>query len=116
VSRTLLFGGNDAVPPARIGGLPKSFDVQVQDIASAAHKRGVILLHRDAIVGSLEAADLCRTMRSARENTRGDQHRFRHVAQLVNGVHVRLGQKGAVSVSRSAWGLLQGYSRPKAAK
>ena len=41
-------------------GKPKGFDFQVQDIASAAHLRGVVLMRGDTVVGSLEAADLCR--------------------------------------------------------
>lgn len=58
--------------PFRPGaGKPKGFDTQVQDIASAAHLRGVVLMRGDTVVGSLEAADLCRTMRAAHENTRG---------------------------------------------
>jgi hypothetical protein len=95
-------------------GRPRSFDGNVQCIASAAHLRGVILMRVDQVVGSLEAAEPCRTLRAAHENTRGDAHRHDHVAQLANGIALRLGAKGAVQVSRSAWNLLVGYSRPAA--
>jgi hypothetical protein len=97
-------------------GRPRGFDGNVQCIASAAHLRGVILMRVDQVVGSLEAAELCRTLRAAHENTRGDAHRHEHVAQLANGIALRLGSKGAVQVSRSAWNLLQGYARPRMAE
>jgi hypothetical protein len=95
-------------------GQPRDFDGNMQCIASAAHLRGVVLVRVDQVVGSLEAADLCRTIRAAHETTRGDAHRHEHVAQLANGIALKLGAKGAVQVSRSAWNLLVGYSRPAA--
>jgi hypothetical protein len=101
----------DGQPVFRPGvGRPKSFDQQVQDIASAAHARGIVLMKGEAVVGSLEAADLCMGLRAAHENTRGDEARHKHVAALANGMALRLGVKGSVQVSRFAWNLIQGYA------
>jgi hypothetical protein len=91
-------------------GKPKGFDTQVQDIASAAHLRGVVLMRGDTAVGSLEAADLCRTMRAAHENTRGLGPRHDQVRQIVNSIAIRLGSRGAVIVMRAQWNLLRGYA------
>ena len=88
----------------------KTFDHHVQDIASAAHLRGVVLLKADQIVGSLEAADLCRTLRAAYENTRGHAGKHAHVEKLANGISLRLGVRGSVQVSRTAWSFLSGYA------
>jgi hypothetical protein len=109
----LTFATGDVYIPPRLPGRPKSFDVQVQDIASAAHLRGVVLLRQGEIVGSIEARLLCRTMRAARENTRANLPRHHHVRQIVNGIHLRLGQKGAVCVPRYLWNLLTGYAKTK---
>ncbi len=95
-------------------GRPRGFDANVQNIASAAHLRGIVLLRGEVVVGSLEAAELCRTIRAAHENTRGDEHRHDHVEALANGIATRLGVRGAVGVSQSAWNLIKGYSMPKA--
>lgn len=114
MSRHLLFGGSDSPGAPRIGtARPKSFDAQVQDIASAAHSRGVTLLRGETIVGSVEAADLCRTIRAAHEQSRGDDHRRRHVEQMVGAISLKLRSRGPVEVSRAVWGLLSGYARPK---
>lgn len=97
-------------------GKPKGFDTQVQDIASAAHLRGVVLMRGDTVVGSLEAADLCRTMRAAHENTRGLGPRHDQVRQIVNSIAIRLGSRGAVIVMRAQWNLLTGYAKAKREK
>lgn len=98
--------------PFRPGlGKPKGFDTQVQDIASAAHLRGVVLMRGETVVGSLEAAGLCRTMRAAHENTRGLGPRHDQVRQIVNSIALRLGSRGAVIVMRAQWNLLTGYAR-----
>ena len=94
-------------------GRPRGFDANVQAIASAAHLRGVVLMRNDTVVGSLEAAVLCRQLRLAHETTRGDDGKHDHVERMANGIAVRLGVQGAVQVSRLAWNLLQGYGTPK---
>lgn len=104
------------MPRSPLAARPPTFDSNMQAVASAAHLRGVILMRSDQVVGALEAAELCRTLRAAHENTRGDDHRHKHVAQLAHGIAVRLGQKGAVQVSRSAWNLVVGYAKPKTGK
>lgn len=118
MSRNLLFGGNDATStaPPRIGGQPKTFNTQVQDIASAAHARGVVILKGEQITGSIEAADLCRAIRAAWAATDGDPHKHDHVARLVGGISSRLGQKGGVGVSQLALNLLRGYASPRSSK
>lgn len=95
-------------------GRPRTFDANVQSIASAAHARGVALMHRDQVVGTVEggAAELCRTLRQVHEATRRDAQRHGHVEQLAAGIAAKLGAKGAVQVSRTAWNLLQGYAKP----
>lgn len=102
--------------PPRIGGQPKSFDTFVQDIASAAHKRGVNLMKGETVVGTIEAAELCRTIRAARERQRGREQTFNHVGQLAAGIALRLGQRGAVQVSRASWNLLRGYASQRRAE
>ncbi len=91
--------------PARIG-----FDTNVQKIASAAHLRGVHLLKGEVVVGTVEAAVLCRTLRAAHESTRGNENRHDDVERLANAIAVRLGVQGAVGVARAAWAQLQGYA------
>lgn len=90
--------------------LPKSFDTQVQDIASAAHRRGVALTLHDQVVGALEARELCRTLRAAHENTRGDAGRHDHVRRIANAIALRLGVAGPVVVARVNWNVLSGYA------
>lgn len=107
----------DGQPMFRPGvGRPKSFDQQVQDIASAGHVRGVVLMKGETVVGSLEAADLCKGLRAAHENTRGQEGRHSHVAALANGIALRLGVKGSVQVSRFAWNLICGYAAARRMK
>lgn len=113
MSKTLLFAGNDMPGSPTIGGRPKSFDVQVQDIASAAHLRGVHLLKNGEIVGSAEAADLCKTIRAAHERTRRQPERNRHVAQIVSAIATKLRARGPVEVARASFRILQGYANPK---
>lgn len=106
-----------AVQPAliRLGiGRPKSFDQEVQDIASAGHLRGVVLVASDRIVGSVEPALLCRTIRAAREQTRGQGGRYDQVARIVHSIALRLGVPGAVQVPRNIWSLLRGYAHREA--
>ena len=93
--------------------LPRDFDANVQTIASAAHRRGVVLVRGDQVVGSVEAAELCRTLRAAHEATRGNSHAHAHVEQLAGGIAAKVGARGAVEVSRSAMNLLTGYAKPK---
>lgn len=113
MARALLFGGTDTLGAPRVGtAKPKSFDVQVQDIASAAHSRGVNVMKGEVIVGTVEAAELCRTIRAARECARGDQRKFDHVGALTTGIANKLGQRGAVMVTQVALNLLRGYARP----
>lgn len=108
------FDGQPAIRPGV--GRPKSFDAQVQDIASAAHARGIVLMKGETVVGSLEAAELCRGLRAAHENTRGQEGRHDHVAALANGIALKLGVKGSVQVSRFAWNLIQGYAAARRMK
>lgn len=107
----------DGQPVFRPGvGRPKNFDQQVQDIASAAHVRGIVLTKGDTVVGSLEAAELCKGLRAAHENTRGHDARHSHVRNLASGIAAKLGVKGAVQVSRFAWSLIQGYAAARKVK
>lgn len=107
----------DGQPVFRPGvGRPKSFDQQVQDIASAAHARGIVLMKGETVVGSLEAADLCKGLRAAHENTRGQEGRHAHVRNLANGIALKLGVKGSVQVSRFAWNLICGYAAARRMK
>jgi len=101
-------------------GRPKTFDTNVQDIASAAHLRGVVLMRQDQVVGLLEAAELCRTLRAAHAATRVGEGggtaetvavAHAHVEQIANSIAVRLGVRGAVVVTRSQWNLIGGYAR-----
>lgn len=105
------YDGQTAFRPG--AGRPKGFDQQVQDIASAAHLRGIVLMKGETVVGSLEAADLCKALRAAHENTRGQDGRHGHVITLANGIAARLGAKGAVEVSNFAWTLIQGYAKAR---
>lgn len=91
----------------------KTFDHHVQDIASAAHLRGVVLMRSEQVVGSLEAAILCRTLRAAHENTRGQDPKHEHVKNLAHGICLRLGVQGSVQVTRTAWSFLSGYANAK---
>jgi len=95
-------------------GRPRSFNTNVQSIASAAHRRGVVLMRGDQVAGTVEggAAELCRTIRQAHELTRGDDHKHRHVEQMAASIVSKLEVRGAVQVSRLAWNLLQGYATP----
>lgn len=103
--------GYTGQPAFRPGvGRPKGFDQQVQDIASAAHARGIVLMKGEVVVGSLEAAELCRGLRAAHENTRGQEGRHDHVEKLAHGIALKLGVKGSVQVSRFAWNLISGYA------
>lgn len=108
------FDGQTAFRPG--AGRPKGFDQQVQDIASAAHLRGIVLMKGETVVGSVEAADLCKALRAAHENTRGQDGRHGHVLTLANGIAARLGAKGAVQVSNFAWTLIRGYANARKVK
>lgn len=104
--------GYSGQPVFRPGvGRPKSFDALVQDIASAAHGRGVVLMKGDTVVGSLEAAELCEGLRAAHENTRGEPVKHGHVERMTSGIALRLGARGSVQVSRGAWNMISGYAR-----
>ena len=94
------------------GSVLRNFDTCVQSIASAAHLRGVVLIHRERVEGTIEggAAELCRTLRTAHEKTRSSEHDHDHVVRLTAGIVNRLGPKGSVEVSRTAWQFLQGYA------
>lgn len=98
---------------------PRRFDQLLQDIASAAHLRGVILtrgINADGsphIVGAVEARELCRTIRAAAENTRGQDGRHTQVKQAVFAIAMKLGQKGAVQVPRMTMNVLMGYAKPR---
>jgi hypothetical protein len=105
------YDGQTAFRPG--AGRPKGFDQQVQDIASAAHLRGIVLMKGETVVGSVEAADLCKALRAAHENTRGQEGRHGHVVTLANGIAARLGAKGAVQVSNFAWTLIRGYANAR---
>lgn len=48
---------------------PRSFNANVQMVASAAHRQGVVIVRGETIVGSLEAAELCRLLRTAHWRT-----------------------------------------------
>lgn len=98
------------VPPLDQDRPPRSFDTNVQSIASAAHLRGVVLMRGLAIVGSVEARDLCRTLRAAHEATRGSE-RQRHVESLAGTLARRLGARGAVQVTQFHWNILTGYAK-----
>jgi hypothetical protein len=94
-------------------GRPRDFNANVQAIASAAHARGVILTRAGSVVGSIEAAVLCRLLRTAHETTRGRAHDHDHVERLANGIAIGIGAKGPVAVARQALNLLTGYAKPK---
>ena len=91
-------------------GQPRGFDGNVQTIAAAAHARGVVLTRRDVVAGSVEAAVLCRVLRAAHERTRGDATRHAHVEAMAAAIAHKLGAKGPVVVSQTAWNLIQGYA------
>lgn len=95
-------------------GRPRSFDGNVKYIASAAHLRGVILIvgqgETRKTVGSVEAADLCRMMRTAHEATRGDHHRHTHATMIAFRIALYIGAQGPVAVSRTDWNVLKGYA------
>jgi hypothetical protein len=112
-----MSGRFDGQPVYRPGvGRPKTFDGVVQDIAAAGHARGIVLMKADTVVGSIEASDLCRALRAAHENTRGQEGRHDHVERLAFGIGARLGVKGAVQVARAAWNLIQGYAAARKVK
>lgn len=83
----------------------------MQDIAAAGHARGIVLMKGDTVVGSVEAAELCKALRAAHENTRGEEGKHDHVERLAFGIATRLGVKGHVQVAGFAWRLIQGYAR-----
>lgn len=93
-------------------GMPKGFETRVQDIASAAWLRGVVLTHADQVVDTLEARDLCRTIRAAHAATAGSARRRDHVEQLTFAIATGLGAEGPVRVHRRALNFLRGYARP----
>lgn len=95
---------------------PKSFDQLVQDIASAAHRRGVFLTRGEKVVGSIEAQLLCRSLRAAHVNTRGQDIRRRQVVMIATGIANRLGAKGPLLIARSTWNVLSGYAKARQEK
>lgn len=106
------FGNKLELAVFRPGVRPRTFEGNVQCIASAAHLRGTNLMRGDIVVGVIEggAAELCRTLRQAHEATRGNDHNHAHVEQLAAAIAAKLGVRGAVQISRTAWSLLQGYA------
>lgn len=95
---------------------PKSFDQMVQDIASAAHARGVYLIRGKKVVGSIEARLLCRSLRAAHVNTTGQELRRAQVLKLAAGIALRLGVKGPLLVPQVTWNVLSGFAKARQEK
>lgn len=98
-------------PYAPAPGKPRGFDGDMQCVASAAHRRGVVLIQTDRIVGSVEARELMKTLRAAHENMRGHPQQRRQVEQAAAVIAARLGRPGAVQVSKATWNVISGYAR-----
>jgi hypothetical protein len=96
--------------------LPRGFDANMQAIASAAHKRGVVLMRGSEVTGSLEASDLCTTLRAAHERVRGNDGAFQHVERMANGIASGLGVRGTIAMSQLAWDLISAYAKWKGGK
>ena len=92
-------------------GMPRGFDANVQSIASAAHLRGVVLMKGSEVKGSVEAGELCVTLRTAHEKQRGKAGRFEHVERMANGIATGLGARGAVIVPVAVWNLIKAYAK-----
>lgn len=95
--------------------LPRDFDGNMQTIAAAAHKRGVVLMRGGQAVGAVGAAELCRTLRAAHAATRDgrDLGKFEQVKQIAGALAVKIGPTGPVEVSRSVFSLLKGFAKAK---
>lgn len=87
----------------------RDFDTSVQMVASAAHRRGVVLVRSGVVVGELEARDLCRTLRAAHGATSGRQRQ--HVENIAFVITLRLGVPGPILLARSQLNVLQGYAK-----
>ncbi len=107
------FFTSSAAAPRPGTARPRDFDANMQAIASAAHLRGVVLTKGSEVKGSVEAGELCKTLRLAHEKTRGNRGKFDHVKRMANAIAAGLGVRGAVVVSQAAWNLIRGYANPR---
>lgn len=90
-------------------GIP--IEAALQNIASAAHARGVVVTSGGAPLREMPAAELLRTLRAAWTATRGDAGRLKQVETIIRTVAIRVGQPGPVAISRMACNVAKGYAK-----
>lgn len=90
------------------GGMP--IEAALQNIASAAHLRGVEVTNAGIVVGSLPAADLMRALRGAWTKTKDAEHRGQRVEIIIRSVAARLMQGGPVQIAGSSLGVLRSFA------
>lgn len=81
-----------------------------QNVASYAHRHGVVLTRQGSAVGGMAAVTLCRILRAAVENTTGE--RRQRAESLVRAVaHSLQGQGGPLCVPLPVINVLRRYAR-----
>lgn len=85
-------------------------DAALQQIASAAHLRGVRTTRQDIAVGELPAAELLRVLRAALAHAMARPQRAAQVEAIIRGTAARLKRGGPVAISRSALGIVTSYA------
>lgn len=91
------------------GGMP--MEAALQNIASAAHLRGVVIM-KNGVASDipLTAADLMRALRGAWTKTQGSEQRAARAEVIIRSVAARLQQGGPVQVVASSLGVLRSFA------
>jgi hypothetical protein len=91
---------------------PMRIDAALQQIASAAHLRGVLVTRGSKAV-DLPARDLMRALRGAWERTAGSERRRDQIEGIIRGTATRLKDGGPVTISGQLLGLAKAYAKSK---
>jgi len=103
LGRGLLDGGS------RAGLLP--IEAALQNIASAAHSRGVVTTRADRPVGEVAAGRLMATLRGAWRAMRDDEQRRRRVERVIRHVAGGLWIEGPVRIPSALLAICASYAR-----
>jgi hypothetical protein len=104
-STSFMHDSDSRRPPLRI-------EAALQQIASAAHLRGVLVV-RGVKVEVVPARDLMRALRGAWEGTADSERRRDQVEGIIRGTATRLAHGGPVTISGQLFGIAKAYAKPK---
>lgn len=94
---------------------PLAIEAALQQIASAAHLRGVEITKGGVACGTLPASDLMRALRGAWKRSQDNERRLDQVGGIIRGTATRLKGGGPVQISKQLLGIAVAYAK-RAAK